>query len=89
MNNEKNMEDICSEIIINCPHCDVPIIIKELNCCVFRHATIIKTGEQINPHASKKECDEYIIQGLIYGCGKPFQIIKQEKEYIAIICEYI
>ena len=86
MNNEKKMD---SEIIIICPHCNISIIIEQLNCCIFRHGTIIKTGEQINPHASKKECDEYIKQKLIYGCGKPFKITKNNEEYIASICDYI
>ena len=86
MNNEKKVD---SEIIVSCPHCNIYIIIEQLNCCIFRHATMIKTGEQINPHASKKECDEYIKQELIYGCGKPFKIIKDNGEYIASICDYI
>lgn len=49
---------------------------------------MIKTGKQINSHANKKTCDNYIKKKLIYGCGKPYQIINVEGEYIAIICNY-
>ncbi len=89
MSNEKNLEEICSEIIVICPHCNIPVIIEKLNCRIFRHGIIIQTGKQINPHASKKECDEYVSQQLIYGCGKPFKILKQNDEYKAFICDYI
>ena len=88
-NEEKRMEEICSEIIVSCPHCDIPILIEKLNCCIFRHGSFIKTGKQIDPHTSKKTCDEYTEHKIIYGCGKPFKIVKNEKEYVAIICEYI
>jgi len=38
-------------IIINCPN--IPVIIEEINCGVFRHGVIKKTGLQIDPHLSK------------------------------------
>ncbi len=76
-------------IIVLCPHCLVPILIEQLNCCIFRHGTFIKTGQQIPPHSSKIECDNYIAQHLIYGCGKPFKIVKTHAEYNAVVCEYI
>lgn len=76
-------------IIINCPHCNNLILIEELNCKIFRHGVIKETSKQINPHASKLECDYYIINNLIYGCGKPFKIIDNKNNYIVEICDYI
>jgi hypothetical protein len=58
-------------IIINCPN--IPVIIEEINCGVFRHGVIKKTGLQIDPHLTKEVCDE--LTEKIDGCGKPFQII--------------
>jgi CDP-diacylglycerol--glycerol-3-phosphate 3-phosphatidyltransferase len=46
-------------IIIQCPHCEDFILIEELNCCIFRHGVLIKTGLQIDPHAPKELCDFY------------------------------
>ena len=78
------------ELIITCPHCNLSIIIEKMNCCIFRHGILKATGKQINPHADKNTCDELFSQQLIFGCGKPFQIVKNnEKEYIAVICHYI
>ena len=73
-------------LIITCPHCDDPIIIDQLNCKIFRHGVFKKTNQQINPHASKIECDEYLTNDLIYGCGKPFRIIDNNT---VEICDYI
>ena len=75
--------------IVFCPHCNESIIIEELNCKIFRHGVIIATGEQINPHASKDECDKLINENKIYGCGKPFKIIINNNKFITIICDYI
>ena len=73
---------------ITCPHCKLLVLIEELNCAIFRHGVIIKTQQQIPPHASKNECENYIKNGVI-GCGKPFKVILKDKEYIAIDCDYI
>jgi hypothetical protein len=43
----------------------------------------------MNPHASKKECDYYINNDLIHGCGKPFIIVENNNEFKTEICEYI
>jgi hypothetical protein len=71
-------------LIVTCPHCQVPIIILELNCRIFRHGVFIDTSQQIPPHLSKIECEK--IKEKIYGCGKPFRI---NNENIAVICDYI
>lgn len=79
-----------NEIIISCPYCFCYILIEQLNCCIFRHGVFKTNNQQINPHEKKENCDNYILHDLIIGCGKPFKIIKNDKEeYIAVICEYI
>ncbi len=75
---------------ITCPNCQEIILIEELNCCIFRHGVLKENGAQINPHASIELCNYYIINNLIYGCGKPFQLVKNEEGIIiAMVCEYI
>ena len=78
-------------IIITCPHCEDYILIykKEINCAIFRHAINKNTFMQINPHASKEECDYLITNNLVYGCAKPLKLIYDNNEYIGIKCEYI
>jgi hypothetical protein len=76
-------------IIIKCPHCYEYIIIKKINCGIFRHGVLIKTGKQIDNHTNKNICGNYIKKKKIYGCGKPFQVIKEEVKYKAVICDYI
>lgn len=80
------------DIIVICPHCNELVVIEQLNCCIFRHGIFIHTGQQINPHESKTNCDDFFSRGVIYGCGKPFRIIKEDpskKGYIAVACDYI
>jgi len=76
------------EVVI-CPHCKESIIIEEINCAIFRHAVLKINNQQINPHSSKDICDDLIEKKLIYGCGKPFQLIKKDNKLEAIICDYI
>jgi len=76
-------------LIINCPHCNETVIIDELNCKIFRHAIFKNSGLQINPHSSKLECDNYIANNLIFGCGKPFRIIDIDNKYNIEKCDYI
>lgn len=79
-----------SEILLNCPHCQgyISILQKEINCGIFRHGIIKATNKQMNPHEVKEECIRLFDNELIYGCGKPFRLLKKD-EYIAEICEYI
>jgi hypothetical protein len=74
-------------LFVNCPHCNDEIIIfkTEINCGIFRHAIFKNNYEQINPHASKEECENYLANNIVYGCAKPFRIIGN----IAEICDYI
>jgi hypothetical protein len=42
------------------------------------------------PHLPKQLCDELVLKNLIYGCGKPFQLVKNENnEMVPVICDYI
>jgi hypothetical protein len=88
-NNSNILEKIIN-IVVTCPHCNDQILIEQLNCKIFRHGILKSNNTQINPHASKEECDYYINNNLIYGCGKPFKIIENEtNELIAVFCDYI
>jgi hypothetical protein len=78
------------ELIVDCPHCKEPVLIEKLNCHIFRHGIIKETGKQMDPHAPKNICDELAFNNQIFGCGKPFKIVKKEDgTYISEICEYI
>ena len=84
-------EELKEPLVVECPHCNEPILLDKLNCCIFRHGTIIESGVQINPHSSKEICDNHANNKDIYGCGKPFKIIKIKNtdEFKAEKCEYI
>lgn len=75
------------DTIYYCPHCKDPVVIKsnDINCGIFRHAVYKGTFEGIPPHSKKEDCDRLISQGLVYGCGKPFRISKND----TVICDYI
>ena len=85
-NDEKNMKE---EPILTCPHCSEYIIIEKINCGIFRHGVLKKNGKQIDPHSSKENCDYYIRENKIYGCGKPFRISINDNKFSTEICEYI
>jgi hypothetical protein len=77
------------EPILICPHCKDFILIKKINCAIFRHGMLIKNGKQLNPHSSKDMCEYYIKNNLIYGCGKPFRIVNNNGALETEICDYI
>jgi hypothetical protein len=92
--NQSNILEKLINIIVTCPHCNNQVLIEHLNCKIFRHGMLKSNNTQINPHASKIDCDDYINNNLIYGCGKPFKIIEIineniNNEFQAVICEYI
>jgi hypothetical protein len=72
-----------------CPHCNGCIVIKKINCGIFRHGILKKNGKQIDPHSSKKLCERYIKKNLINGCGKPFKITMVDGKLQTEICDYI
>jgi hypothetical protein len=76
--------------IIQCPYCGVQVLIEQINCAIFRHGIFKSNGEQINPHTPKVECDRLFEKNQIYGCGKPFKLVKDiSNNWIAEICDYI
>jgi hypothetical protein len=78
------------DLEFECPHCKEILIVNttEINCGIFRHGVFIETGEQINPHETKVNCDKFVEENKIYGCGKPFEIIKVNDKYNISICDY-
>jgi|UniRef100_A0A6C0CX64 hypothetical protein len=76
-------------MIVTCPHCFNSVEILEINCAIFRHAIYKNTFNQIDPHLSKERCDYLIKTEQVYGCGKPFKLIKENETFKAIKCEYI
>ena len=80
------------DIILTCCHCNNNFIVntKEFNCKILRHGIYKTNYQQINPHLPKDECDRLFNDNLIFGCGKPLQIIVNENnDYEVIICDYI
>jgi hypothetical protein len=50
--------------IVTCPHClgDILIFNNEICCAIFRHGIYKHNGNQLDPHASKEECDNAYIK---------------------------
>lgn len=67
------------------------LLLKKINCGIFRHGVVKSTGKRLGPHSKKAYCDRMFTQGLIYGCGKPFRctINKINKTVHTEICDYI
>uniref|UniRef100_A0A6C0B1Q1 Uncharacterized protein n=1 Tax=viral metagenome TaxID=1070528 RepID=A0A6C0B1Q1_9ZZZZ len=76
-------------IVVTCPHCSELIVIEQINCNIFRHGVMKDTGKQMDPHAPKEVCYQLKETDAIYGCGKPFSLVKKDDEFTANICEYI
>ena len=77
-----------------CPHCSEPVIIyfKDFNCKIFRHGVYKKDLKILDPHSSEEKCNMLKEKDLIFGCGKPFKLIKNEKyneKYQLVKCDYI
>ena len=80
-------------LIFPCPHedCNQYIMVskKEINCHIFRHGVRKHNFEQINPHSNKDICVNLKSSDSVYGCAKPFKIVKKDNKYYIEICEYI
>lgn len=84
-------------ILITCPHCEtlISLIKNQINCAIYRHGICKETFQQMDPHASKEECDNLVKNNKIYGCGKPFKLFPNKNhingiiEYYVEKCEYI
>lgn len=83
---EREMKE---EPILTCPHCKDFIIIRKINCGIFRHGALKKNGKQIDPHTSKEICHQYVRENKIFGCGKPFRVISVDNKFETEICDYI
>jgi hypothetical protein len=77
--------------VIKCPHCDALILVRhsDIACAIFRHGAFKRedggVGDQIPPHSTKEECDDWAETGKIWGCGKPYKFDGEKVE----VCEYI
>jgi hypothetical protein len=74
--------------LFECPHCHVfiEVLIRDMNCRIFRHGVFKDTWQQIPPHSSKETIDGWLRSNLIFGCGKPFKLSVDGQP---VICEYI
>jgi len=76
--------------IIICPNCYELVMITDISCGIFRHGVVVETGEQVHPHSSKELCEEWLREGKIHGCGKPFKVTVLENGKLDVEkCEYI
>ena len=73
-------------MIITCPNCALPLYIESIQCGIFRCGVFRSNGEPIPPHAPQTECEYYVNNVLIYGCGSPF---KYNGVDAPLICDYI
>lgn len=71
-------------LIISCPHCNQSIEVIEINCRIFRCGIMKSNFTQIHPHLPKSECDRLFNEQLIYGCGKPFKLVKPVNKDVPI-----
>ena len=74
---------------INCPNCQMNIEILQINCRIFRCGILKDEFTQIDPHLPKDKCDTLVSNNLIFGCGKPFELINIDNEWIPFPCDYI
>jgi predicted protein tyrosine phosphatase len=64
-----------------CPHCDelCTVLENQVNCRIFRHAQLrpevsgVRRLRWLNMHAPQRECERWVREGLIHGCGRPFR----------------
>lgn len=82
-------------LIFSCPHCSDTIVVnvREINCCIFRHAVYKSdASKQIDPHMPKEECDRLVRDDVVYGCAKPFRLVRKSDEpntFMVQVCDYI
>ena len=70
-----------------CPHCTLMCQVprEEIRCTIFRHAVFKDSMRFVPPHASKHTCEDWLKNGLVWGCAKPF---KFDGETVSV-CGYI
>ena len=74
----------------SCPHCADSIVVekKELNCKIFRHGVYKSSFKQIDPHLQKIYCDKLVEEDKIFGCSKPFEIVRRDVKLYVVKCDY-
>jgi len=74
----------------NCPHCsrDVVVLKTELNCQIFRCGIYKHNYQQVDPHLQKIYCDKLVAEDKVFGCCKPFEIIRSRDKYYVVKCDY-
>ena len=74
-----------------CPSCEVAIEVlhNQINCKIFRCGIFKYNNTSIPPHSSKKSCEEWLEKNMIFGCGKPIQMITKGGIYYVEKCDYI
>lgn len=74
-----------------CPHCGLYTLVelKDLNCCIFRHGYYKAENIQVEPHASKEQCDLLVQNDKVLGCCRPFKILFDNMSYKVMQCDYI
>lgn len=79
------------DICVSCPWCKGSIVISpsELNCRIFRHGVFVDSGQPMNPHAPREECERLVAEERIRGCGKPFRVDGAGERFVAVECDYI
>ena len=80
-------DELCQFYYFLCPHCSNICVVKkeDIRCGIFRHAVFKKDLTFANPHTSKEECERWVKEDLIHGCGKPFKFDGKKVE----VCGYI
>jgi hypothetical protein len=80
------------QYIFECPHCEGIIVVSEneVNCKIFRHCVMKSNWQQVNPHASKEECNMLSSMKLVYGCCQPFRLdVLSDGSAYAEKCDWI
>ena len=62
-----------------CPWCEEVVVVRpqDVACKIFRHAEFKRKAGRfrfVNPHAPQAECERWVREDLIVGCGKPFRL---------------
>lgn len=69
-----------------CPHCSGMCAVRrsDIRCTIFRHAMWLD-GRFVPPHASRRECEQWLRNREVFGCARPFRF---DGERVSV-CDYI
>jgi len=67
---------------VTCPQCQGLVIIEEneVNCAIFRHGVFRNSGQPIPPHSKLDQCQRWVENNEIWGCGAAFSLNKSTLE---------